>query len=527
LILSIKDANQRLQQFRQQALAGGGEQKIAEQHKRGKLTARDRLNILLDPSSFVEFDAFVVHNCPDFGMADNKVLGDGVICGSGTIAGRTVYVYSQDFTVFGGSLSAAMAGKITKVMRLAQQNGCPMIGLNDSGGARIHEGVASLGGYADIFYSNVQASGVIPQLSLVLGPCAGGAVYSPAITDFIFMVAHSSHMFITGPDVIKTVTGENISFDALGGAETHTTISGVVDASYEDEASAISALKTLLSYLPSNNLDPAPRSAAPEASEDPQLLARLAANEAKIATLIPDNPNHSYDMVELLNCLVDPDSFFEIKPNFARNIAVGFARLAGHSIGVIANNPLHLAGVLDINASVKAARFVRFCDAFNIPLLTLVDVPGFLPGSDQEQGGIIRHGAKLLYAYCEASVPKLTLITRKAYGGAYDVMSSKHIGSDLNLAWPSAEIAVMGPQGACRIVFKKQIAAAADPAAEEQRQIEEYREKFASPYAAAAKGFIDAVIHPQETRGYLIRGLTACLGKRIPTPRRKHGNIPL
>ncbi len=527
LLLSLNRSNQQLAAMREQALLGGGTQRIAEQHRRGKLSARERLELLLDPESFVEIDAFVVHECSDFGMADKKILGDGVVCGWGSIDGRIVYVYSQDFTVFGGSLSTRMAGKITKIMDLALQNGCPIIGLNDSGGARIHEGVASLGGYADIFYRNVRASGVVPQLSLILGPCAGGAVYSPAITDFVFMVEGTSHMFITGPDVIKTVTGESVSFDELGGASTHTRISGVADAAFADEASAIAGLKKLFSYLPANNLARAAETISPEASNDPLLLEELAANQKRLATLVPENPNHSYNMLEVIDALVDPASFFAIKAAWAPNIIVGFARLGGYVIGVVGNNPQHLAGVLDTNASVKAARFVRFCDAYNIPLLTLVDVPGFLPGSAQEHGGIIRHGAKLLYAYCEATVPKLTLITRKAYGGAYDVMSSKHIGGDLNLAWPSAEIAVMGPQGACGIIFKKQISEAADPQAEERKLRDDYREKFASPYAAASRGYLDAVIFPEESRKYLLAGLRASLSKRVTVPSRKHGNIPL
>lgn len=516
-----------LQEKRRASAQGGGEDKIAAQHKRGKMTARERLRYLLDEGSFTELDAFVTHDCQYFGMESQKVLGDGVVTGYGRINGRLVYVFSQDFTVFGGSLSATFARKICKVMDMAIKSGAPLIGLNDSGGARIQEGVASLGGYADIFYRNTRASGVIPQLSVVMGPCAGGAVYSPAITDFIFMVENTSHMFITGPDVIKTVTGEEISFDELGGAQTHAATSGVIDLKAPSEADVLDQVKLWLSYIPSNNLDASPAAENPDLSPDQSIQTKLVANKEKIRRIVPANPNLPYDMRDVIDVVVDPGSFFELKPDFAANIITGFARLAGVAVGIVGNNPNHLAGVLDINSSVKGGRFVRFCDAFNIPIITFVDVPGFLPGSDQEHGGIIRHGAKLLYAYCEATVPKLTVITRKAYGGAYDVMSSKHIGADLNLAWPNAEIAVMGAQGACNIIFRKEISNASDPAARSAALVEEYSQKFATPYEAASRGYIDAVIFPEETREYLIRGLLAASSKRESGPRRKHGNIPL
>ena len=439
-----------LKKYRNQSLLGGGKTKISEQHNKGKMTARERLEFLLDPGTFVELDAFVKHDCHDFGMHEKKFLGDGVVTGWGNIENRLVYVFAHDFTVLGGSLSAAFAKKICKLMKLAEQNGAPLIGLNDSGGARIHEGVASLGGYADIFYRNVKASGVIPQISLIMGPCAGGAVYSPAITDFTFMVEQSSHMFITGPDVIETVTGEKISFEDLGGAESHSKLSGNIDRSFKSEADLLTATRVFLSYLPSNNLEEAPK-----VLNSKQTLAFDQTKLSSLDKIIPANPNEPYDMQDVLRAVFDTQSLWQLKENFAPNIITSFARLEGESVGVIANNPNYMAGVLDINASIKAARFIRFCDAFNIPLITFVDVPGFLPGSDQEKGGIIRHGAKLLYAYCEASVPKFTVVTRKAYGGAYDVMNSKHIGSDLNLAWPSAEIAVMGPEAACKIILEK------------------------------------------------------------------------
>jgi propionyl-CoA carboxylase beta chain len=517
-------ALERLDSFRANALTGGGADRLEAQRKRGKMTARERIALLCDEGSFCEIDAFVTHECTDFGMEQQKILGDGVVTGFGKVDGRTIYLFSQDFTVFGGSLSATFARKICKVMDLALKNGAPLIGLNDSGGARIQEGVASLGGYADIFYRNVKASGVIPQLSLVLGPCAGGAVYSPAITDFIFMVDSTSHMFITGPDVIKAVTGEDISFDDLGGSHTHAATSGVIDLRLASEIEAIMAAKKWLSYVPSNNLDAPPRLPNPELSSTHDQIAAAA---KKIGVIVPPNPNYPYDMNDVIKFLVDPDSFFPIKAEFAPNIITGFARLGGQSVGIVANNPNFMAGVLDIHSSTKGARFVRFCDAFNIPIITLVDVPGFLPGSDQEKGGIIRHGAKLLYAFCEATVPRFTVITRKAYGGAYDVMNSKHIGADLNLAWPNAEIAVMGADGACNIIFRKEISSASDPKKKHAELSANYADKFATPYEAAAKGYIDAVIYPEETRNYLVRALEASYAKKESRPKRKHGNIPL
>lgn len=505
--------------LREKAALSGGPEK---QHARGKQTARERIMQLLDAGTFVELDAFVKHDCTDFGMADKTFLGDGVVTGFGRVDGRLVYVFSQDFTIFGGSLSKMHASKICKVMEQAVQNGAPVIGFNDSGGARIQEGVASLGGYADIFYRNVRASGVVPQLSLIMGPCAGGAVYSPAITDAIFMVDTTSHMFITGPEVIKAVTGEDVTFDALGGSDTHTRKSGVADLRFSNEAESIQAAKRWLSHLPSNNCDDAPRALVGE-SDRPA----IAAAQKAVGALVPANPNHPYDMAQVITAVMDPKSWFELKPDFAPNILTGFARLDGQSVGIIANNPNSMAGVLDINASIKGARFVRMCDAFNVPLVVFVDVPGFLPGSDQERGGIIRHGAKLLYAFAEATVPKLTVITRKAYGGAYDVMNSKHIGADLNLAWPGAEIAVMGAEGACNIIFRKEIADAKDSQAKRKQLIDDYAVTFNNPYVAAAKGYIDAVILPEETRDYLCRGLAANATKRTIAPKRKHGNIPL
>jgi propionyl-CoA carboxylase beta chain len=522
--MSIKP-EQYLAKLREETLHGGGLDKLEQQHKRGKLTARERIELLFDPGSFTELDAFARHDCRDFGMEQKSVLGDGVITGFGMIEGRLVYAFSQDFTVFGGSLSRTMARKICKIMDLATQNGAPVIGINDSGGARIQEGVASLAGYADIFHRNVQASGVVPQISLIVGPCAGGAVYSPAMTDFIFMVDQTSHMFITGPDVIKTVTGEVISFDELGGSETHTQKSGVADNRFPSEADMMRGVKALLRYLPSNNLDDSRRAPSPDA--DPDLQVRLEQARESLSSIVPESPNQPYDMAELVKAVVDPDSWFELKPEYAPHILTGFARLGGQSVGVVANNPNHLAGVLDIDASVKAARFVRFCDAFNIPLVTFVDVPGFLPGSDQETSGIIRHGAKLLYAFSEATVPKMTVITRKAYGGAYDVMSSTHIGGDLNVAWPRAEIAVMGAQGAANIIFKGDIQNASSPDDKRKELTGLYAEKFANPYIAAELGFIDAVIYPEETRSYLLKGLASLKGKRTIRPKRKHGNIPL
>lgn len=527
LVPTQEEISRCLHERRSQLLVGGGENRKRAQHKRGKLTARERLQLLFDPQSFVETDAFVVHGCSDFGMADQHVLGDGVVTGWGKIDGRIVYAFAQDFTVFGGSLSHAVSEKICKVLKLALQNGAPFIGLNDSGGARIHEGVASLAGYADIFYLNVQASGIIPQLSLILGPCAGGAVYSPAMTDLTFMVDDTSHMFITGPNVVKAVTGEDVSFEDLGGSRTHAQKSGVVDRRFASEEEIFAGLKKCLSYLPSNNLDDPPRTADPADSKDPSLLEELSRQAKNLDGTLPDSPSEAYDMVEVVTNVFDPQSFWELKPEFAPNIITGFARLGGQSVGVVANNPFHLAGALDIDASTKAARFVRFCDAFNIPLVTFVDVPGYFPGRHQEEQGIIRHGAKILFAYCEATVPKLTIITRKAYGGAYIVMGSKHVGGDLNLAWPSAEIAVMGAQAACEIIFKRDIQSASEPETRKAELSTDYAAKFASPYAAASKGYIDAVVLPSETRGYLLQALQACRTKRVAQPKRKHGNIPL
>ena len=501
-----------------QSEQGGGADRIAQQHAKGKLTARERLDLLLDPGTFVELDRFVTHRATEFGLAEQRIPGDGVVTGYGRVNGRLVYVFSQDFTVFGGSLSETHAQKICKVLDLAVKNGAPVLGLNDSGGARIQEGVASLGGYADIFLRNTLASGVVPQLSLVLGPCAGGAVYSPAITDFIFMVRGVSYMFVTGPNVVKTVTHEEVTFDGLGGADVHAETSGIAHTVFDSEPECIAAVRDLLDYLPSNNLDEPPvlTSADPVDRRDESLL-----------DVVPPNPAQPYDMHEVIRAVVDDGKFVEIHAAYAGNVIVGFARLGGQSVGVIANQPAVLAGVLDINASVKAARFIRFCDAFNIPLVTFEDVPGFLPGVAQEHGGIIRHGAKLLYAYCEATVPKLTVITRKAYGGAYDVMSSKHIRGDLNFAWPTAEIAVMGPKGAVEILYRNAIASAPDPAAETQRLIDEYTRTFANPYQAAERGFVDDVIDPRETRPRLIDGLRMLRNKRDTNPRKKHGNIPL
>ena len=497
---------------------GGGPDRIAQQHKKGKLTARERLDLLLDEGSLVELDRFVTHRSSDFGLDQQIFPGDGVVTGSGRIDGRLVYVFSQDFTVFGGSLSEAHAEKICKIMDLALKTGAPVIGLNDSGGARIQEGVVSLGGYADIFLRNTLVSGVIPQISVVLGPCAGGAVYSPAITDFIFMVRNVSYMFVTGPNVVKTVTHEEVSFDELGGADTHGGTSGVAHFVHDSEPECLQAVRELLGFLPLNNLDEPPQrpSADPADRRDEALLE-----------LIPGSPNKPYDMHGVIGRVVDDSAFLEVQRGYADNIVVGFARFGGAPVGIVANQPAVLAGVLDINASLKAARFIRFCDCFNLPVVTFVDVPGFLPGVAQEHGGIIKHGAKLLYAYCEATVPKLTVITRKAYGGAYDVMSSKHVRGDVNLAWPSAEIAVMGPKGAVEILFKDEIARAEDRTAATDRLIEEYTTKFAHPYAAAARGYIDDVIDPRDTRPRLIEALRMLRGKRDRNPPKKHGNIPL
>jgi len=513
-----KERIELLREMREKTLLGGGEERIRRQYEKGKMTARERLDLLLDKGSFRELDAYVQHRSHDFGMEQNRPLGDGVVTGYGTIDGRLVYVYSQDFTVFGGSLSETHAGKIVKIMKMAMKNGAPVIGLNDSGGARIQEGVISLGGYADIFLLNTLASGVVPQVSLIMGPSAGGAVYSPAITDFIIMVKDTSHMFITGPEVVKSVTHEDVSFEELGGAYTHARKSGVAHFVARSEEDAIFISQQLLSYLPQNNLEDPPYVPA---SDDPMR------QDKELDDIIPDNPNKAYDMREVIDRIVDDGIFFEVHEHFAQNILVGFARLGGRSVGVIAQQPLVLAGVLDIDASVKAARFIRFCDAFNIPLITLEDVPGFMPGTQQEHGGIIRHGAKLLYAYAEATVPKITVITRKAYGGAYDVMNSRHIRADLVFAWPSAEIAVMGPDGAVKIIYRRQIAQADDPEAERLRLVENYRQKLANPYVAASCGFVDDILIPHETRPRLINALEMLRNKRDANPWKKHGNIPL
>lgn len=496
---------------------GGGKDKIDQQHKKGKLTARERLEILLDPDTFVEVDKFVVHQCHDFGMENQKIFGDGVVTGFGKIHGRDVAVFSQDFTVFGGSLSEMHAKKICKIMDMAMKLGIPIIGLNDSGGARIQEGVSSLGGYAEIFLRNTLASGLIPQISAVLGPCAGGAVYSPAITDFIFIVRNTSYMFVTGPNVVKTVTHEDVTFEELGGADTHATKSGVVHFVYDSEYDCLMNIRKLLEYIPQNCDE-----------EPPELEYDEPEKEIpELNSIVPDNPNQPYDMKDIIKLIVDYNEFFEVQETFAQNIIVGFARLRGKSVGIVANQPAVLAGVLDINSSIKAARFVRFCDAFNIPLIVFVDVPGFMPGTDQEWGGIIRNGAKLLYAFCEATVPKVTVITRKAYGGAYDVMNSKHIRGDFNFAWPSAEIAVMGPKGAVEIIFKKEIQSSENPDEELNRKLQQYIEKFANPYVAAEKGYIDEIIIPEQTRQKLIKALEITRTKVDKNPRKKHGNIPL
>jgi len=509
---------QELRELKARSRQGGGPERIKAQHERGRLTARERLDLLLDKGSFREIDAFVVHRTSDFGLDKQRYPGDSVITGWGTIDGRLVYVFSQDFTVFGGSLGEVHAEKICKIMDMALKNGAPMIGLNDSGGARIQEGVVSLGGYADIFLRNTLASGVIPQISAVMGPCAGGAVYSPALTDYIFMVRNSSYMFVTGPEVVKAVTHEEVDFEHLGGASVHSEVSGVCHVAADTEADALYLIRKLLSYLPQNNL------------EDPMFVPPTddaLRMEESLDTLVPGDPGKPYDMKDAIHRIVDDGQFYEIHENFAQNIVVGFARLGGHSVGIVANQPAVLAGVLDINSSDKAARFVRFCDAFNIPIVTFVDVPGFLPGTEQEYGGIIRHGAKLLYAYCEATVPKLTVVTRKAYGGAYDVMSSKHIRGDVNLAWPTAEIAVMGPEGAVNIIFRKELAKGDNPDERKAELVAEYREKFANPYIAASRGYIDDVIEPRETRPRLINALEMLSNKRDTNPPKKHGCIPL
>jgi acetyl-CoA carboxylase carboxyltransferase component len=507
-----------LRSKREQADAPAGEAAIKRQHERGKLTARERVQRLLDPGSFVELDAFAVHRTDAFGLAEKKFVGDGVVTGHGTIDGRQVFLFSQDFTVLGGSLGEVFAEKICKVMDLAVKTGCPIIGINDSGGARIQEGVVSLGGYAEIFWRNVQASGVVPQISLVAGPCAGGAVYSPAITDFIFMVDKISQMFITGPEIIKTVTGEEVTFEELGGALTHNQKSGVAHFLCADEDDAFDQIRHLLSFLPQNNVDE-PSTVATD--DDPERI------DPGMIDVIPPSPNMPYDMIDVIHRVVDDGDFFEVQALFGGSLVVGFARLGGRSIGVVANQPKVLAGVLDIDSSIKGARFVRFCDAFNIPLVVFVDVPGFLPGTNQEFGGIIKHGAKLLYAFAEATVPKLTVITRKAYGGAYDVMCSKHIRADFNVAWPTAEIAVMGPHGAVKIIHRDEIAKAPDPAARTEELVAEYVERFANPYVAAERGYIDDIIDPATTRPVLINALNMLRTKRVARPARRHGNIPL
>lgn len=516
--MSMRDKLELLEQRRAESELGGGAQRIKAQHAKGKLSARERLDLLLDEGSFVELDRFVTHRSTDFGLENQKVYGDGVVTGYGRIEGRLVYVFSQDFTVFGGSLSETFAEKICKVMDLAVRNGAPVIGLNDSGGARIQEGVVSLGGYADIFLRNTLASGVVPQISAILGPCAGGAVYSPAITDFTYMVRGSSYMFVTGPNVVKTVTHEDVTMEELGGADTHARVSGVSHFTHDSEPACLQAIRDLFRFVPSNNLDTPPQGSGTDSRDR---------RDEDLLDIVPDNANKPYDMHEVLRRVIDDGEFYEVQKDYAENIICGFAHLGGYSVGIIANQPAVLAGVLDINASIKAARFIRFCDAFNIPIVTFEDVPGFLPGVSQEHNGIIKHGAKLLYAYCEATVPKLTVITRKAYGGAYDVMSSKHIRGDYNIAWPTAEIAVMGPKGAVEILFRKEIAESGNPAQATDAKIAEYTGKFANPYVAASRGYIDDIIDPRDTRPLLIGALETLQGKRDRNPAKKHGNIPL
>ena len=516
--MNLDEKYQLLQKKNIEAELAGGAERVQQQHDRGKMTARERILFLLDEGSFVELDKFMTHRCTDFGMEHKKILGDGVITGYGTISGRHVYVYAQDFTVFGGSLSGTQSKKICKLLDLAIKNGKPVIGLNDSGGARIQEGVESLGGYAEIFYRNTKASGVVPQISCIMGPCAGGAVYSPGITDFIFMVKKSSYMFLTGPDVIKTVTHEEVTMEELGGAVTHSTRSGVCHFASEDEKSCLLLIRELLSYLPSNNLDDVPLIKTSDPAER---------KESKLRTMIPESSKQAYDIKEIIEAVVDDNYFFEVQKDFAQNIVIGFASLKGRSVGIVANQPKILAGCLDNNASLKAARFVRFCDAFNIPIITFVDVPGFLPGTEQEFGGIIKHGAKLLYAYAEATVPKITVITRKAYGGAYCVMASKHLRSDINFTYPSAEIAVMGPEGAVAIVFRGELQKSQDAEAERKKLVQDYEDTFATPYKAAELGFVDEIIFPETTRPKLIQALEMLKNKRDKMPAKKHGNIPL
>ncbi|MBI2158215.1 MAG: acyl-CoA carboxylase subunit beta [Candidatus Rokubacteria bacterium] len=516
--MSLQERFDELRRRHAEAELAGGEERVRRQHTAGKKTARERLELLLDPGSFAEIDKFVVHQSHDFGMAGQRVPGDGVITGSGRIHGRPVFVFAQDFTVFGGSLSEAYARKICKVMDLAMKTGAPVIGLNDSGGARIQEGVVSLAGYADIFLRNTLASGVVPQISAVMGPCAGGAVYSPAITDFVFMVKHTSYMFVTGPDVIRAVTHETVSAEELGGAATHGATSGVAHFAADGEEECLALIRELMTFLPRNNLEDPPL----RPTQDP-----VDRRDEALQTIVPDQPNKPYDMLDIIRAVLDDRYFFEVQAAFAPNLVVGFGRLGGRPIGIVANQPLHLAGCLDISASLKGARFVRFCDCFNIPLVTFEDVPGFLPGTAQEFGGIIKHGAKLLYAFCEATVPKLTVITRKAYGGAYCVMSSKHIRGDANFAYPTAEIAVMGPDGAVNILYRREMERAKDPAAFKEEKTREYREKFAHPYVAAERGYIDEVIEPRDTRARLVAALELTRTKRDANPPKKHGNIPL
>src|SRR6201989_1382859 len=514
----MHDIIQQLESKRARARLGGGQKRIDAQHAKGKLTARERIDLLLDDGTFEEWDMFVEHRSNDFGMEANRPPGDGVVTGYGTISGRLVFVFSQDFTVFGGALSEAHAEKICKVMDQAMKVGAPVIGLNDSGGARIQEGVASLGGYAEVFQRNVMASGVIPQISLIMGPCAGGAVYSPAMTDFIFMVKETSHMFITGPEVIKTVTGEEVEFEELGGAMSHNSKSGVAHFASEEGESCLEDVRYLMSFLPSNNLEAPPRF---EPSDDPER------EDDELDTLVPNDPQKTYDLRDVIARRVDDEEFFEVHEHFAKNIVCGFSRLDGYPVGIVGNQPAFLAGVLDIEASEKAARFVRTCDCYNVPIVTFTDVPGFLSGTDQEWNGIIRHGAKLLYAYTEATVPKLTVVTRKAYGGAYDVMASKHMLADFNYAWPTAEVAVMGPEGAVNIIYRKDIANSPTPEERRQKLIDDYKAHFANPYSAAERGYIDDVIEPRETRPMLVKALRMLQSKRVPQPKRKHGNIPL
>jgi propionyl-CoA carboxylase beta chain len=516
--MGLKENLEELKSRNEEALQGGGPERIKRQHEQGKFTARERVELLLDPGSFVELDRLKTHRCTDFGMEKRKVPGDGVVTGSGTVDGRQVFVFSQDFTVFGGSLSGAFAEKVCKVMDLAMKTGCPVVGINDGGGARIQEGVVSLAGYADIFLRNVLASGVVPQISAIMGPCAGGACYSPAMTDFIFMVESTSYMFITGPEVIRAVTYEEVTMEELGGAESCNSRSGVAHFSSSNERESIHTIRELLSFLPSNNMEDPPFRPT---SDDPNR------RDEKLNTLIPDNPNKPYDIKDLIGSIVDENYFLEVHKDFARNIVVGFARLGGRSVGIVANQPAYLAGVLDIDAAVKGGRFVRFCDCFNIPIVTFVDVPGFLPGTSQEYGGIIRHGAKLLYAYCEATVPKISIVTRKAYGGAYVVMSSQRIRGDVHFAYPTAEVAVMGPDAAVNIIFRDAIQKAADPQAERDRLVNEYRHTFANPFKAAELGYIDEIIMPADTRPRLIRALDMLQNKREKNPPKKHGNIPL